>query len=54
MLSGVLQSELAVEINIEIIRAFVKLPQLIASNAELGSRLTHLERNTFVDTFVDT
>ena len=35
MLSSVLRSERAVEINIEIIRAFVKLRQLVASNAEL-------------------
>jgi hypothetical protein len=44
MLSSVLRSERAVEINIEIIRAFVKLRQLIASNAELTGRLNRLEQ----------
>jgi len=45
MLSSVLRSERAVEINIEIIRAFVKLRQLVASNAELTGRLNRLEQN---------
>ncbi|MEY4669597.1 MAG: hypothetical protein RL518_2296 [Pseudomonadota bacterium] len=44
MLSSVLRSERAVEINIEIIRAFVKLRQLVASNAELTGRLNRLEQ----------
>ncbi len=44
MLSSVLRSERAVEINIEVIRAFVKLRQLVASNAELAIRLSHLEQ----------
>lgn len=45
MLSSVLRSERAVEINIEIIRAFLKLRQLVASNAELTGRLNRLEQN---------
>ena len=44
MLSSVLRSERAVEINIEIIRAFVKLRQLVASNAEFTGRLNRLEQ----------
>lgn len=44
MLSGVLRSERAVEINIEVIRAFVKLRQLVTSNAELTTRLNNLEQ----------
>jgi len=44
MLSSILRSERAVEINIEVIRAFVKLRQLVASNAELANRLNHLEQ----------
>ena len=43
MLSSVLRSERAVEINIEIIRAFVKL-RLVSSNAELTGRLNRLEQ----------
>lgn len=44
MLSSVLRSERAAEINIEVIRAFVKLRQLVTSNAELANRLNHLEQ----------
>jgi len=43
MLSSVLNSERAVLVNIEIMRAFVKLRQLLASNAELARRLDELE-----------
>ena len=39
MLSSVLNSERAVLVNIEIMRAFVKLRQMLASNAELSRRL---------------
>jgi hypothetical protein len=44
MLSSVLRSERAVEINIQIIRAFVKLRHFVASNAELSDRLNGLEQ----------
>ena len=44
MLSSVLRSERAAEINIEVIRAFVKLRKLIVSNAELASSLNSLEQ----------
>ena len=43
MLSTVLNSERAILVNIEIMRAFVKLRQMLASNAELSRRLEKLE-----------
>ncbi len=43
MLSSVLRSKQAISVNIEIIRAFVKLRRLLASNAELSRRLDALE-----------
>ena len=43
MLSSVLNSERAVQVNIEIMRAFVRLRALIASNKELARRLVELE-----------
>ena len=39
MLSSVLNSERAIQVNIEIMRAFVKLRRMLASNAELSRRL---------------
>lgn len=43
MLSSVLNSERAILVNIEIMRAFVKLRQMLASDAELSRRLDLLE-----------
>jgi len=43
MLSTVLNSERAVLVNIEIMRAFVKLRQMLAANAELSHRFDELE-----------
>jgi hypothetical protein len=43
MLSTVLRSKRAITVNIDIMRAFVKLRQLLASNAELSRRLDELE-----------
>ena len=43
MLSSVLNSERAIVVNIEIMRAFVKLRQLLASNTDLARRLDELE-----------
>jgi len=43
MLSSVLHSPRAVQVNIEIMRAFVRLRKLLASNAELAERLESLE-----------
>ena len=45
MLSTVLRSKRAITVNIEIMRTFVKLRQLIVSNAELSRRLDELESN---------
>ena len=44
MLSSVLNSERAVQVNIEIMRAFVKLRELIVSNKDLAKRLDELEK----------
>jgi hypothetical protein len=44
MLSSVLQSTRAVQVNIEIMRAFVRLRQMLASNAELARKLDALEK----------
>lgn len=44
MLSSVLRSERAVAVNIEIMRAFVRLRQMLATHADLARQLTDLER----------
>jgi ORF6N domain len=44
MLSSVLRSKRAVQMNILIIRAFVKLRQLIATHKELAQKIDELER----------
>ena len=44
MLSSVLRSKRAVLVNIEIMRAFVRLRQMLATNANLERRLNELER----------
>ena len=44
MLSSVLNSDRAVQGNIEIMRAFVRLRQLLASNADLARKLESLEK----------
>lgn len=44
MLSSILKSERAVEVNIAIMRAFVCLRKKIASNAELAHKLAELDR----------
>ena len=43
MLSSVLRSPRAVEINIQIMRAFVRLRQLLSVHKELAERLAKLE-----------
>ncbi len=43
MLSSVLRSRQAVQVNIEVMRAFVRLRAVIASNKELAKRLDELE-----------
>jgi hypothetical protein len=44
MLSSLLQSRRAVQVNIEITRAFVRLRRMLASHAELARKLDTLER----------
>jgi hypothetical protein len=43
MLSSVLRSDRAIAVNIQIMRAFVRMRELIDSNRELSSRLDELE-----------
>ena len=44
MLSGVLNSKRAVQVNIAIMRAFVKLREMISTNKELAKKLQELEK----------
>lgn len=44
MLLGVLNSERAIKVNIEIIRTFVRLRRILTSNAELARKLDDLEK----------
>lgn len=44
MLSSVLHSPRAIQVNIEIMRAFVRLRQMLASHAELARKLDALEK----------
>jgi hypothetical protein len=48
MLSGVLNSPRAVRVNIEIMRAFVRLRRALASNRELAEKLAELEQKVAV------
>ncbi len=44
MLSSVLRSRRAVRVNVEIMRTFVRLRQMLATHADLARKLTSLER----------
>jgi hypothetical protein len=44
MLSSVLRSKRAIVVNVEIMRTFVRLRQILASNAELAHKLNELEK----------
>jgi hypothetical protein len=44
MLSSVLRSKRAVQVNIEIMRSFVKLREMLATHKDLDRKLTKLER----------
>lgn len=44
MLSSVLKSTRAIAVNIEIMRAFVRMRELLASNKELALKLAELDR----------
>ena len=43
MLSSVLNSERAIEVNVEIMRAFVRLRKMLSSHADLARKLAALE-----------
>ena len=45
MLSSVLRTKRAVQVNVEIMRAFVRLRQFLSSQAELARKLKELERH---------
>jgi len=44
MLSSVLNSKRAINVNIEIMRTFARLREMLASNKELARRLDELEK----------
>ncbi len=44
MLSSVLRSERAIQVNVAIMRAFVKLRKILASHRDLAEKLEALER----------
>jgi hypothetical protein len=44
MLSSVLRSDRAVQVNVEIMRAFVRMRQILASHADLARKLEALEK----------
>ena len=44
MLSGILNSERAIEVNIQIMRAFVRLREIFKTNKEFAYKLAELER----------
>jgi len=45
MLSGVLSSPIAIKVNIEIMRAFIRLRQLLGTHKELARKLAALEQH---------
>lgn len=45
MLSSVLNSPKAIQVNVEIMRAFVRLRRLLASHEDLARKLEELERH---------
>ena len=45
MLSSVLKSNRAIEMNISIVRAFIRLRELLATNKDLAARMDDLERH---------
>src|SRR4026208_1603920 len=44
MLASVLNSEIAVQASVRVVRAFVRLREMVAANAQLASKLKELER----------
>ena len=43
MLSGLLKNEVAIEVSIKIVEAFVEMRKFISSNGQLFERLTNIE-----------
>jgi len=44
MLSGILNSDRAVMVNIQIMRAFVKMRNLVSDNSEIRKAITNIEK----------
>ncbi len=44
MLSGILNSDRAINVNIEIMRAFIRLSKMLSSNASLARKVKALEK----------
>ncbi len=44
MAANVLNSDRAIEASVQVVRAFVKLRQMLTSNSELGQKLNDLEK----------
>jgi len=44
MLASVLNSDIAIQASVRVVRAFVRLREMVAANAQLASRLEELER----------
>jgi hypothetical protein len=44
MLASVLNSEIAVQASVRVVRAFVRLREMVAANAQLAAKLEELER----------
>lgn len=44
MLAGVLNSEIAIQASVRVVRAFVRLREMVAANAQLATKLKDLER----------
>jgi len=45
MLSSVLSSKMAIEVNIQIIRVFTKMRELLSSNKDILLKMEQLEKN---------
>ena len=45
MLSGILNSDRAISVNIEIMRAFIRIRKMLATNEALARKIRALEKN---------
>jgi hypothetical protein len=48
MLSAVLKSQRAVEVSVHIVRAFIRLREILSSNKELGFKISEIEREQII------